>query len=173
MKNIKLSIFLSTIIVLLILLISSCKYSNVEGRFETEIYNKAKSTDRYVWFKYSNISLQKSAGSGHQQPLLKTRYNNVASVQLDSLGKIKIGAAFPEESMIVKELLDNSGNIEIYAVLYKNTKHPNADSKGWVWGYYNKDGTVRISSSLKGKDCNGCHAQSLNEDYMLMNKYYP
>ena len=71
MKHTKLSIAVFAIIGLLILLISSCKYGNVEGRFETEIFNKAKSTDGYVWFKYSAISLQKSAGSGHEQPLLK------------------------------------------------------------------------------------------------------
>lgn len=164
--------FLS-IISSLIILVTACKYDNVEGRFETEIFNKAKSTNGYVWFKYSNISLQKSSGSGHVQPLLKTRYNAVAAGQLDSLGRIKIGATFPEESMVVKELLDNSGNIEVYAVLYKKSKHPSADSKGWVWGYYNKDGTVVISSALKGKDCIGCHSQSGNETYMLMNKYYP
>lgn len=173
MKTIKPLIALLSTACLLSLLISSCKYDNVEGRFETEIFNKAKSANGYVWFKYSNISLQKSSGSGHVQPLLKTRYNAVAAGQLDSLGRIKIGATFPEESMVVKELLDNSGNIEVYAVLYKKSKHPNADSKGWVWGYYNKDGTVVISSALKGKDCSGCHSQSGNEAYMLMNKYYP
>ena len=166
-------ILASSTICLLMLLVSSCKHESFEARFETEIYNKAKSTDGYVWFKYSNISLQKSAGSGHEQPLLKTRYNEIAATQLDSLGRIKTGAAFPEASMVVKELLDNNGIIEVYAVLYKNSQHPSADSKGWVWGYYNKDGTVRISSSLKGKDCSGCHSQSLNKDYMLMNKYFP
>ena len=173
MKNIKKLISISAIIGLLVLLTTSCKYENFEGRFETEIYNKAKSTDGYVWFKYSNISLSKSSGSGHEQPLLKTRYNCIAAALLDSIGKIKLGAKFPEESIIVKELLDNSGNIQVYAVLYKNTSHPNADSKGWVWGYYNADGTVRISSSLKGRDCSGCHNQNANIDYMLMNKYYP
>ena len=171
MKKIKLVITASVITSLLLIL--SCKHDNVEGRLETEIYNKAKSTDGFVWFKYSNIPLSKSSGSGHEQPLLKTRYNDIASAQLDSIGKIKTGAAFPEESMIVKELLDGLGNIQVYAVLYKNSKHPSADSKGWVWGYYNKDGTVRISSSLKGKDCSGCHSQTGHEDYMLMNKYYP
>lgn len=173
MKHTKLSIFVSSVIGLSILLISSCKYDNLAGRLDTEIFNKAKSTDGYVWFKYSNISLQKSAGSGHVEPFLKTRYNGVAASQLDSIGRIKTDAIFPEESMVVKELLDNNGNIEIYAVLYKNSKHPSADAKGWVWGYYNKDGTARVASAKKGEGCNGCHSQSLNEDYMLMNKYYP
>mgnify|MGYP001012746608 FL=1 len=90
----KKTVFLS-IISSLIILITACKYDNVEGRFETEIFNKAKSTDGYVWFKYSNVSLQKSSGSGHTQPLLKTRYNTVAAGQLDSLGRIKVGASFP------------------------------------------------------------------------------
>lgn len=163
--------FLSIFICLFTLF--SCKYDNVEGRFETDIFNRAKSTNGYVWFKYSDIALQKSSGSGHEQPILKTRYNSIAAGLLDSVGKIKLGAKFSEESMVVKELIDNNGKIQVYAVLYKNSKHPNSDSKGWVWGYYNADGTVRISSSLKGKDCSGCHSQSLNEDYMLMNKYYP
>lgn len=170
----KIVFILSSInVCVLTLIFTSCKYDNIERRFETEIYNKAKSTDGYVWFKYSNLSLQKSSGSGHEQPLLKTRYNAIAANQLDSVGKIKIWGQFQEESMIVKELLDGSDNLQVYAVLYKNSKHPSADSKGWVWGYYNKDGTVRVSSSLKGKDCKDCHSQAGNEDYMLMNKYYP
>ncbi len=164
---------LSIIICLLALIFTSCKYDNIEGRFETEIFNKAKSTDGYVWFKYSNISLQKSSGSGHEQPLLKTRFNAIAANQLDSIGKIKTGTVFPEGSMIVKELLDGNGKLQVYAVLYKKSTHPSADVKGWVWGYYNEDGTVRISSKLKGKDCNTCHSQAGNEDYMLMNKFYP
>jgi hypothetical protein len=169
----KKTILILSIISSLIILITACKFDNVEGRFETDIFNKAKSTDGYVWFKYSNVSLQRSSGSGHTQPLLKTRYNNVAAGQLDSIGRIKVGASFPEESMIVKELLGSNGNLELYAVLYKNSKHPSADAKGWVWGYYNQDGTANISSTLKGKECIGCHSQSGNQEYMLMNKYYP
>lgn len=169
----KFKIRLAITITFLIFLFAHCKYDNFEARFEAEIYNKAISTDGYVWFKYTNQALKKSLGSGHSSPYLKTRYNAIAANQLDSVGKIKLGAKFPEHSMVVKELLNDKGDVELYAVLYKKSNHPNADTKGWVWGYYNRDGSVRTSSALKGKDCNGCHSQALNEDYMLMNKYYP
>lgn len=172
MRNMKLIFMLLLLTIMVGVSFTSCKYDNFEGRFETEIFNKAKSNEGFVWFKYSSVALQKTTGSGHSQPLLKTRYNLIAAQQLDSVGRIKTNFDFKEDAMVVKELLDNNGNVEIYAVLYKNSKHPNADSKGWVWGYYNKDGTARISSSLKGKDCSGCHSQNGNKDYMLMNKYY-
>ena len=84
-----------------------------------------------------------------------------------------MGATFPEGSLIVKELYDNSTTLGRYAILYKKSGSSDADAKGWVWGYINADGGVAEAASKKGSSCISCHSQADNIDYMLMNKYFP
>jgi hypothetical protein len=83
------------------------------------------------------------------------------------------GSTFPEGSLIVKELNDNSTTLGRYAILYKKSGSADADAKGWVWGYINADGGVAETASKKGSSCTSCHSQADNIDYMLMNKYFP
>ncbi|HNR20399.1 MAG TPA: cytochrome P460 family protein [Bacteroidia bacterium] len=155
---------------------NSCKKKDDDDEptaFDTELYNMAKETSGFVWFKNSSSALPKSSGTGHSQPFLRTRYNAAAATQLDSTGQILTGATFPENSLIVKELLNSSSVLERYAILYKKPSNENADAKGWVWGYINADGSVAEPTSNKGSACTGCHSQSDNIDYMLMKKYFP
>lgn len=156
-----------------LLVLNSCKKDKEAIGTDKELYEMAKENNGFTWFKNSNILLNKSAGSGHSNPFLNTRYNSVAASQLDSIGKIKTNANFPEGSLIVKELYDNASTLARYAILYKKTASTDADANGWVWGYMNSDGTVAESASKKGASCISCHTQAENIDYMLMNKYFP
>lgn len=153
--------------------INSCKKDKQAKATDEELYEMAKNTSGFTWFKNSGSLLSKSSGSGHPQPFLRTRYNSVAAAKLDSTGKIIIGATFPEGSLIVKELYDNSTTLGRYAILYKKTGNAYSDTKGWVWGYIDSDGGVAEAASKKGSSCVNCHSQSDNIDYMLMNKYFP
>jgi hypothetical protein len=153
--------------------INSCKKEQIAEGTDKELYDMSKATSGFVWYKNSSSLLNKSAGSGHPQSFFKTRYNSVAATKLDSNGKIMDGAKFPEGSLIVKELYDNSTTLGRYAILYKKTGSADADANGWVWGYINSDGTVAESASKKGTSCISCHSQADNIDYMLMNKYFP
>ena len=83
------------------------------------------------------------------------------------------GAAFPDGSLIVKELYEDASTLARYAVLYKSTGHADADVNGWVWGYINEDETVAVPASEKGSQCIGCHSQEGSIDYVLMNKFFP
>jgi hypothetical protein len=103
---------------------------------------------------------------------LRTRYNAIAATQLDGDEKVMANASFPEESLIVKELSSES-TVERYAILYKKSDSEHADSRDWVWGYINSDGTVATTAEDKGAICTGCHLQPDNIDYMLMNKFFP
>jgi len=150
--------------------ISSCK-KEAKGT-DKELYDMAKETAGFTWFKNSNALLNKSSGSGHSQAFLRTRYNAIAATQLDSSGRIKAGAVFPEGSLIVKELNENASTLSRYAVLYKKQSSADADAKGWVWGYINANGTMAESASKKGSACISCHSQANHIDYMLMNKYF-
>lgn len=158
----------------IVIFISSCTKDKVPLPLTDEIlYNMARSTNGFIWFKNSDTLFNKSSGSGHAPPYLRTRFNSIAAAKLDAEGKIIPEAVFPEGSLIVKELFADPTTIERYAVLYKSTNHQDADSKGWVWGYINADGSVASPASNKGSSCINCHSQEGNIDYMLMNKYFP
>lgn len=153
--------------------ISSCKKKCPEKDIDTQLYELSSDATGFSWYKNSSALLQKSPGSGHFPPYLRTRYNALAATQLDSDGKIITNADFPEGSLVVKELYTDTAVIERYAILYKASDNPAADNKGWVWGYIDADGFVQNSANDKGAICTGCHLQTDNIDYMLMNKYFP
>ncbi len=173
MKNTqaKLSVFTSCIV--LIWSLNACQKDKEATGTDKELYDMALATTGFTWYKNSSAPLNKSAGSGHSQPFLKTRYNAIAATKLDSMGKIIPGTLFPEGSLIVKELYTSGPTLDRYAILYKNSGSADADAKGWVWGYVNADGTVSEEASNKGAACISCHSQADNIDYMLMNKYFP
>lgn len=153
--------------------INSCKKDQAAIDTDKELYELAKATSGFVWYKNSSTLLNKSSGSGHPQPFLRTRFNSVAATKLDSDGKIISGAIFPEGSLIVKEFYDNPTTLARYAILYKKSGSADADAKGWVWGYINANGSVADAASRKGISCISCHSQAGNIDYMLMNKFFP
>jgi hypothetical protein len=156
-----------------LVLISSCKKDCAEKDVDTQLYEMSTDATGFVWYKNSSALLLKSPGSGHFPPYLRTRYNALAATQLDAEGKINANAVFPEGSLVVKELYTDTAVVERYAILYKDSDNPAADNKGWVWGYIDADGFVQNSANDKGAICTGCHLQTDNIDYMLMNKYFP
>jgi len=162
-----------SLIALSIMTFNSCKKDKMATGIDKELYEMAKETSGFTWYKNSNELLEKSSGSGHPQPLLRTRYNAIAATQLDTNGKIIPGAVFPEGSLIVKDLYDNTTTLGRYAILFKNTNNTYADANGWVWGYINPNGSIAEPASKKGTSCISCHTQSNNIDYTLMNEYYP
>lgn len=180
LKNIKtynsrnhLNLFLFLSIFITVSSISSCKKDKAGKDIDTELYDMAKETSGFVWYKNSDSLLPISSGSGHSYPFLRTRFNSIAASQLESNGKIKVTADFPEGSVIVKELYSSETNLSRYAVLYKKAENENADANGWIWGYINSDGSVATSATGKGASCISCHSQAGNIDYMLMNTYFP
>jgi hypothetical protein len=153
--------------------LSSCfKNDKTFSKTDYELFKMAEKKEGFVWYKNSEEFLDKSTGTGHSNPLLRTRYNAIAATMLDGNGRIMEGVNFPEGSLIVKELYDADKKLERYAILYKNATSPDADAKGWVWGYINSNNTTAAPASLKGKSCVSCHSQENNIDYMLMNKYF-
>lgn len=173
MKTIFIRLFFAINFIILICSVQSCTKDKTSVLTDKELYDLAKSTSNFTWFKNSNAFLPKSSGSGHAPPKLRVRFNSVAATKLDANGKIIPGSLFPQGSLIVKELCDDSGKLIRYAILYKNPESEDADDLGWVWGYINENGSVTVSATEKGTSCISCHSQSENIDYMLMNKYFP
>lgn len=150
---------------------AACK-KTPEG-VDGEIFELSEETTGFVWYKNSDDFLNKSAGSGHDFPFLKTRFNSAAATQLNGNGMVVEGAVFPEGSVIVKELFDDKEKFKRYASLWKNSVSPFADSDGWVWGYIDAKGKVVETAENKGQSCIGCHSQAGNIDKILMNKFFP
>ena len=155
-----------------VLLINACKHEKMDV-VDSDLLEKSKTTSGFIWYKNSDSYLDKSSGTGHNYKFLKTRYNNIAARKLGSDGKIIAGAKFEEGSLVVKELFKEKGEVDRFAILYKDSKNQFADTQGWVWGYIDGDGKVAAPASEKGKSCNSCHSQADNIDYMLMNKFFP
>lgn len=156
-----------------LLVFFACKKDKTLEGIDLELFKMAKETSGFTWYKNSDQALPKSSGSGHNFPSLRTRFNSIAATQLDASGKIEGNAVFPEGSLIVKELLDDNGSLERYAILFKAANDENADANGWVWGYINEDQTIATSAKEQGASCISCHQQPGNIDYMLMNTYFP
>lgn len=165
--------FILSATILIVIQFSACNKEKEAEGIDRELFDMAKETSGFTWYKNSDENLEQSSGSGHPQPFLRTRYNSIASNLLDANGKVEENAIFPEGSLIVKELINSSNEIDLYAVLYKSSDSEAANSNGWVWGYVNADGTVREPSSNRGSACISCHLQAGNIDYMLMNLYFP
>ena len=157
----------------LIVLFSSCTKDKVPDDIDIKLYNMAVKTTGFTWYNLSDINLDKSSGSGHNFPFLRTRFNDVAATQLDVNGKVNDGIIFPEGSLIVKELINQDLDIERYAILYKESSNESADANGWVWGYINSDKTIAATALDKGAACISCHQQTGNIDQVLMNKFFP
>ncbi|MCC6817250.1 MAG: cytochrome P460 family protein [Saprospiraceae bacterium] len=151
----------------------SCSKDEAATGSDLELLNLAKASGIWVYYKLDSSYLNRSSGSGHNFKKLRTRFNAIAATQLDIDGKVKSNAQFADGSVVVKELTDDTHHVERFAILYKNSTHADADSRGWVWGYVNADGTVSESATKKGNSCIGCHTQVGSLDYILMNKFFP
>ena len=132
----------------------------------------AKETSALIWYKNDDALLDKSAGSAHTQPQLRTGYNSTAATILDAEYKVTEGTTFPEGSFIVKELWQD-GAIDRWAMLWKQPANEYADANGWVWGYIDGDETIAEPAKNKGEICISCHSQAGNIDMTLMNLYFP
>jgi hypothetical protein len=151
----------------------SCKKEETTTTTDRNLYEQAIESEGFTWYKNSDELLNRSAASGHSQAFLRTRFNRIAALNLDTTGKVKPQSVFADSSLIVKELWEDDATLALYAVLYKEANHAYADANGWVWAYLNTDGSAKISASNKGVDCNSCHSQTDNIDYTLMNTYFP
>lgn len=172
MKKSKL-VFAIMMLSLVSVITKSCKKEEPAKGTDRELYEMALETDGFTWYKNADALLPKSSITGHSETLIRTRYNATAAAELTVDGKVKDNTVFPDGSLIVKELYNNSNDLSTYAIQYKMNNHPDADADGWVWGYIRANGDVRDAASKKGSGCRGCHNQVGNINLTLMNKAFP
>ena len=136
---------------------------------DADVSRLARATSGWTYYRNRPDTLLKSAGSGHAETRLRTRYNATAATQLDATGKVRAGASFADSSLIVKELIIGS-TLNRYAVMMKMRGATSA-SGGWLWAYYAPDGSAQISITGRGTACVGCHSTGI--DHTRMNDSHP
>ncbi len=140
---------------------------------DASLYALIKSTAGRTYYKNSADTLAKNSGtSGHSEPKIRTWYNAAAASQLDASGKVKSSPAFPDSSLIVKEIINGDGTLSYYAVMMKMRSAANGDANGkWVWAKLGPLGSADYSVDLRGAGCTGCHASAF--DFTRMNDSHP
>lgn len=70
-----------------------------------------------------------------------------------------MNAAFPNGSLVVKELFDEqNGPVKLIAVMEK-ISDASSYASGWNWVEFTPDGSVFYGLKEKGKGCVSCHSQ--------------
>lgn len=136
---------------------------------DAQVSALARATTGWTYYKNRPDTLMRSAGSGHAEARVRTRFDATAATQLDAGGKVRAGAVFPDSSLIVKELIIGS-TLNRYAVMMKMPSSANA-AGGWLWAYYGPDGSPQIPITSRGTSCVGCHASGI--DHTRMNDSHP
>lgn len=143
--------------------------SSATATTDAQVSALARAPSGWTYYKNRADTLLRSAGSGHAEARLRTRFNAAAATQLDGNGKVRAGASFPDSALIVKELIIG-GTLNRYAVMMKLRGDPNAGG-GWLWAYYAPDGATQIGIGGKGSACVSCHASGI--DFTRMNDSHP
>jgi hypothetical protein len=98
-------------------------------------------------------------GSTAHRPLVRVSMNAIAFSALRN-DTLPAGAAFPDGSIIFKEIKDSVGLTLLYAVIYKERSNAFAETtSGWLWAEYYPDGSTIFSITTRGSGCIGCHSR--------------
>jgi hypothetical protein len=136
---------------------------------DADLFSLQSAPSGWVFYRLRADTLARGGNSAHPDRV-RTRYNAKAASQLDAEGRVRSGAAFPDSSLIVKDVFTGSTRTVI-AYLYKLRAASNAGPGGWVWSETGDDGTPFIPASEKGSRCAPCHAPGI--DYTRMNDVHP
>jgi hypothetical protein len=150
---------------LVVLLITSCVSEKEEGPIisDATLYSLSQSVTSFSYYRDNHDTLNTAPQSPHFS-FVRIRFNPKArSAMNDSISGLK-ESAFPDESMIVKEMYSSKGGpLQGYVVMYKMRNASNSSS-GWVWNEMKADGTPLYSAALKGGQCTNCHSTGVNTD---------
>jgi hypothetical protein len=107
-------------------------------------------------------------GSNAHQPFVRVSLNEKASGALVS-GKLPPGRAFPDGSIIVKEIRER-GSTTLLAVMYRDRSNL-LSGLGWLWAEYRPDGTVAVSIQSRGSGCVSCHSREQGPQHDLVRTF--
>ncbi len=110
----------------------------------------ASSSDGMTCLASSSKSLQTVSS-------FRIKMNSVASKAISNGQQ----ASFPNNSMLVREALDQFGNVTGSDIMYRSEADPHS-SNGWLWLSTDANGNVIYNASEKGANCQSCHAGNIS-----------
>ena len=125
----------------------SCSSTNISDQ---TIARLANSSDGLTCLASSSTSLQTVSS-------FRIKMNSVASKAINN----GLQASFPNNSMLVREALDQNGNVTGSDIMYRSESDPHS-SNGWLWLSTDANGNVIYNASEKGAKCQSCHNGSVS-----------
>lgn len=122
-----------------------CDSSSSTSISDQSVARMAKSSTDMICLSGSDKSFQTASS-------FRIKMNSVASRSYQNGER----ANFPNNSMVVREALDQNGNVTGSDIMYRSQSDPNAHN-GWVWLSSNANGDVVYNASEKGAKCQSCH----------------
>jgi len=154
------NIMILGIVAVLYISINSCKKEKAlpVNITDEDIYRLIQTSTKH-YYQSGNV-LSGAGNSPHGYFKLWT--NTKALDDLDADQELPENAVFSDSSFIVKEITNATGDLQLYAIMYKL-------KSTWFWGEYSPTGEVVYGIGNVGGSCVSCHGQSGNRD--LTNTY--
>ena len=90
--------------------------------------------------------------------------SSAKSLQTPGNFRIKMNSTaastYPNNSMLVREALDQNGNVTGSDIMYRSMSDPNAH-QGWIWTSLDENGEVIYNASERGAKCQSCHSGNI------------
>lgn len=126
------------------------------------LFDSCVKTDGIKFYKNSPQTIY--SGNNGPHGAFKLKFNSIANNALTDNGKLPVGGKFPENSMVIKEVIKD-GSVSLYAIMYKR--------KGaWLWAEYGADSKVLFSVNNDPSVCINCHNQTGNRDLVTSFIFY-
>ncbi len=105
----------------------------------------------------SDLVYMTSSAKSLQTPgNFRIKMNSTAASAFRNSGK----STYPNNSMLVREALDQNGNVTGSDIMYRSMSDPNAH-QGWIWTSLDENGEVIYNASERGAKCQSCHSGNI------------
>ncbi|MBS1686122.1 MAG: cytochrome P460 family protein [Bacteroidetes bacterium] len=141
-----------------LLFLVECRKDTTPPAPETDAALFARATSGgYTYYK-GDASVHHSSPQSAHGGFFRVRFNAIAQAALTDQGKLPTGATFPNGSIIVKELHNDSTGTQLhgYAIMEK-LPSDTSQADGWIWAEVNTSG-AGYTINNKGAICTGCHS---------------
>ncbi len=155
------------------LTLESCtnKKSDPPTVSDATLYQKSLELTSFSYFRNSHDTLVTNPFSPHGF-YMRVRFNATARAAMnDSISRLS-AEAFPDESMIVKEVYDIPGGpLKAYAIMFK-MKNNAENAGGWLWNETDPQGNVLYSVTKRGDECISCHSTNASNADQEMTQFF-
>jgi hypothetical protein len=123
---------------------------------DRQLYEEAAAYTQLKFFPNTPATKFNSglANKAHGDSIL-VRVNAIALASIDAVNKKPVNGNFADGALIVKQVYNKAGDLEVLAVMKKKT---GAGGNNWLWAEYEPGGNVKFSATANAVVCTSCHA---------------